>query len=390
MTVSRALRPARHAVGLVGAIYVAVGILSGPGSAQDAAAPPPPTVTVSTPLALEIVEWQEFTGQFRAVDVVEIRARVAGYLTMVHFQDGDVVAKDQLLYTIDRRPFEIALDIARAQVAQAVAAFDLSKTQLARTENLQRENVAARATLDERAAQADQAAGALQAAQASLAEAELNLSFTEIRSPIAGRISANAVTEGNLVTEGTSLMSNVVSETPIYFEFDMSEANYLAYVRAYRDGRMPSRRDDRVEVQARLFDEETFDRMGQLYFVDNQVDRSTGTIRVRARFDNADGLLTPGQFGILRMPASEPYTAILIPDQAVVSDQATKLVLTIGPDDTVVPKIVRPGPRELGLRIIRSGLDASDRIIIEGMARARPGAKVAPVAGEIVAGDGRR
>ncbi|HEU0222344.1 MAG TPA: efflux RND transporter periplasmic adaptor subunit [Paracoccaceae bacterium] len=369
------------------AAAAALALFAGTLAAQT---PPPPEVTVSAPLAKDLVEWQEFTGQFAATASVEIRARVSGYLMQVHFRDGAEVEKDQLLYTIDRRPFELALEAARAERAEAEAAKVLAEAQMARTESLQRENVAAVAALDERRAQLSQAEAQVRAADTAIAQAWLDLNFTEIRAPIAGRVSYNRVTEGNLVEEGATVLTTIVAEAPVWFEFDMSETNYLRYVRAYRDGRLASTRDESVEVQVRLFDEDGFDRIGNLYFVDNQVERSTGTIRVRARFDNEDRLLTPGQFGILRMPASELYTAILVPDEAVVSDQSNKIVLTVNDENIVVPKVVRAGPREFGLRIIREGLSAEDRIVINGVARARPGETVTPVAGEIILGDGRR
>lgn len=351
----------------------------------------PPQVTVARPVVKELAEWMEFTGQFVAVERVELRARVSGYLTEVHFEDGQVVEEGALLYTIDPRQFRIALEDAVARASEAQATVDLAEVQLSRTQRLTSDDFASRASLDERTAELGRARAVLAAAEAAVANAELNLSFAEVRAPIAGRVSFSQVTEGNLVVgggQGSTLLTTIVSGDPIWFEFDMSESDFLDFTREYRAGRLPTIRDG-IEVQVRLFDEDGFDRTGRLAFVDNAVERGTGTIRVRAVFANPDRILTPGQFGVLRIPATEVYPAVLIPDEALVSDQSNKLVMTLDANNVVVPKPVRPGPGEFGLRIIREGLDGSERIIINGLARARPGQPVDPVEGEIVLGDGR-
>ena len=378
--------PARHLAVVVG-LSTAL-IASGGALAQSG----PPQVTVARPIVKELAEWMEFTGQFVPVERVELRARVTGYLTEVHFRDGHLVKAGDPLYTIDPRPFRIALDDANARAAEAQAALDLAEVQLERTRRLTSDEFASRATLDERTAELGRARGALDAAKAAVASAELNLSFADVRAPISGRTSYSHVTQGNLVVgggQGATLLTTIVAVSPIWLEFDMSESDFLAFSREQEAGRLPTVRDETIAVEVRLLDETGFDRSGRLAFVDNAVERGTGTIRGRALFDNPDGLLTPGQFGILRMPASEVYPAILIPDGALVSDQSNKLVMTIDAKNVVVPKVVRPGPGEFGLRIIREGLDGSERIVINGLARARPGQPVVPVEGEIVLGDGR-
>ncbi len=370
------------------ALIAVAAFAAGPSLAQSG----PPQVTVAKPIVKELAEWMEFTGQFVAVENVEVRARVSGYLTEVHFTDGQHVAVGDLLYTIDARPFQIALENAKARAAEAQATVELADVQLGRTQRLTQTDFASRAMLDERIAELARATAVRDEAAAAVRNAELNLSFTEVRAPIAGHVSYNQVTLGNLIVgggQGSTMLTTIVSSSPIWFEFDMSEADYLAFARERRAGRLPAVDDESVEVQVRLFDEDGFDRSGRLSFVDNAIQRGTGTIRARAIFDNADDFLTPGQFGILRMPATEVYPAVLIPDGALVSDQANKLVMTIDANNVVVPKMVRPGPGEFGLRIIREGLDGSERIIINGLARARPGQPVAPVEGEIVLGDGR-
>jgi len=353
--------------------------------AQTAAAPPP--VTVSNPLQRDIVEWDEYTGQFAAVDYVEIRARVSGYLTEIHFADGEIVKKGDLLFVIDPRPFEIARDSAEAQIAQAQARLDLANSQLQRTSELRRSDFAPQSTLDERRAETRSATAALETARAALRSAELDLEFSHITAPVSGRVSQHLVSIGNLVSGGATgtptLLTTIVSLDPIHFFFDMSEADFLAYQRAVASGRLGSTRDSSLIAEVRLADETAWKRQGILDFVDNSVDRSAGTIRARAVFANPDFFITSGQFGRLRLPGSERYEAILIPDSALVTDQSRKIVMTVKDDGTVEPRVVRPGPIVDGLRVIRDGLGPKDIIIINGLVRARPGAKVTPQPGKI-------
>ena len=360
-------------------------LLRGSALAQSASAPP--MVTVSAPLRKEITEWQEFTGQFEAVDYVEIRARVSGYLTEIHFQDGQIVKQGDLLFVIDPRPYQATLASAKAQLAQASAQVDLATRQLDRSADLRKKDFEPAANYDQRVAELKVAAASAEAAKAAIQSAELNVEFTRIMAPVTGRISNHLVSIGNLVSGGegsaTTLLTTIVSLDPIRFDFDMSEADYLAYQRATAKGLMKSTRDNSVSAALRLTDEKGWPHEGHIDFVDNQVDRRSGTIRVRAEFANKDFFLTPGQFGRIRIPGSEPYEALLVPDAAVVTDQSRKIVMTVKEDGTVEPKIVRPGPSYENLRIIRSGLQPSDRVIIDGLLRARAGAKVTPQPGAI-------
>jgi RND family efflux transporter MFP subunit len=362
--------------------------LSGGAVAQNAPSAPPP-VTVSAPLQRDIVEWDEFTGQFAAVDYVEIRARVSGYLTEIHFTDGDIVKQGDLLFVIDPRPFEIARDSAQAQIAQAQARLDLANAQLQRTTELRRSDYAPQSTLDERLAEMRGATAALETARAAVRSAELDLEFTHITAPVAGRVSRHQVSIGNLINGGatgtTTLLTTIVSLDPIHFFFDMSEGDYLAYQRAVAGGRLGSTRESSLITEVRLTDETDWKRQGILDFVDNSVDRGAGTIRARAVFANPEFFITPGQFGRLRLPGSERHTAILVPDSALVTDQSRKIVMTVKDDGTVEPRVVRPGPMVDGLRVIREGLGPKDRIVINGLVRARPGAKVTPQPGKIEA-----
>ncbi len=355
----------------------------GPAAAQQGPMP----VTVASPLVQELVEWQEFTGQFAAVETVEVRPRVSGYLDSVYFQDGELVEQGQLLFIIDQAPFEAAHAAAEARLAQARARLTLADSQLDRARGLLANNNISRAAFDERQEELRAASAAVQEAEANLQLAELDLDYTVITAPIAGRIGRREVSVGNLVIGGaagsTTPLTTIVSVDPIRFEFDMSEAYFLRYQRAGAQSILESHRDGGVRVEARLFDEADWPREGRIDFVDNRVDRTSGTIRMRAVFPNPDGFLTPGQFGILRLPGSPRYPAILLPDQAILNDQDRRIVYIVNADNVVEPRVIRPGPRELGLRIIRTGLEPDDRVIINGLLRARPGAPVTPIEGTI-------
>jgi RND family efflux transporter MFP subunit len=358
------------------------------GAQQAMAAPPPPQVTVAAPLLKDIVEWNEYTGQFQAVEEVEIRSRVSGYLDKIHFNDGQIVAAGDLLFSIDPRPFEIAVSSAKAQLSEAKARLDLANAQLARAQQLRKGDNVSAAVYDERYQEMRAAAASVQVAEAALRDAELNLEYASMAAPIEGRIGARAVSIGNLVTGGsgpnTTVLTTIVSLNPIRLIFDISEAELLAYQRAVAEGRMSATVEKPIEVQAKLMDDTGWSLNGRIDFIDNQVDRGAGTIRVRAVFPNPDFRLTPGQFARIRVPASNRYPALIVPESALLNDQARKIVMTVAADGTVVPKVVRPGPnRGPELRIIRSGLEPADRVIINGLMRVRPGMKVTPQEGAI-------
>jgi RND family efflux transporter MFP subunit len=354
-------------------------------SAQPAA-PPPPAVTVSAPLQRDLASWTTFTGQFSAVDYVEIRAQVSGYLTEIHFTDGQIVHKGDLLFVIDPRPYEITLQQAAAQVLTAASSLDLANQEIVRTTELHRRDFASGELLDQRV-QAQRAAQAtLDQAKAAVRSAQLNLEFTHITAPLTGRISSHRASIGNLIGGGQSgatptLLTTIVSLDPIYLGFDMSEGDYLAYQR-YLQSQHSGNPIDHT-VQASLSDEQTWTRRGQLDFVDNQMDRSSGTIHARATLTNPDLFIAAGQFARLRLPTSAARPTLLVPDAAVSTDQSRKLVMTVAADGTVVPKPVEVGPLSGGLRIINAGLAPTDQVIINGLMRARPGTKVKPQPGSI-------
>ncbi|MCI0428929.1 MAG: efflux RND transporter periplasmic adaptor subunit [Rhodospirillales bacterium] len=333
------------------------------------------------PLVKDIVEWNEYTGQFQAVEEVEIRSRVSGYLDQIHFRDGQIVEAGDLLFTIDPRPFEITATSARAQLAEAKARLDLAEAQLSRAERLRKNDTVSAAVYDERFQEMRAAAASVEVAEAALRDAELNLEYARITAPIGGRIGAHAVSIGNLVNGGsgmgTTVLTTIVSLNPIRFVFDISESELLAYQRAVAEGRMSATPEKPIEVQGKLLDDGAWTLNGRIDFIDNQVDRGAGTIRVRAVFANPNLSLTPGQFGRIRMPASDRYSAMMVPESALLNDQARKIVMTVAEDGTVVPKVVRPGPsRGPELRLIRAGLEPTDRIVINGLMRVQPGMKV--------------
>ena len=349
--------------------------------------PPVPAVVVAAPVAKRIIQWDEYTGRFEAVAQVEVRARVSGFVDSVHFRDGQTIRQGDLLFTIDPRPFELTVEAARAEVERTKAQVVLAELEVERAEGLTRNQTITQRDVDTRRSNLAVARAGLASAEANLKTALLNLEWTQVRAPIAGRISDKRVDAGNLVSGGASgstLLTTIVSLDPIHFTFEASEADYLRYTRLAASGTRPSGRDNPNPVQVRLADETEWKREGQMDFVDNALNARSSTIRGRAIFDNKDQLLTPGTFGRMRLYGGE-IDAMLIPDASIVSDQTRKVVFTIGPENKVVPKPVTLGPIVDGLRVIRAGLTAQDRVIIQGLANpmVRPGVTVTPQPGEI-------
>jgi RND family efflux transporter MFP subunit len=345
-------------------------------AAQMPGAGGPPPVTVAKPIVKEIVEWDEFVGRFEATNAVEIRARVAGYLESAGFREGALVKEGELLFVIDKRPYQAAFNRAQAAVTAAQTRVTFARSDLERAENLTSRGVAAERTLEERRQQFQQAEADLLGARAALDQARLDLGYTEIRSPIAGRVGRRMVTEGNLVRANDTLLTTVVSLDPIHFYFEVDERSYLAYSRHV--GTRTTLGESRTQVFVGVADEKTLDRPGVLDFADNRLDSRSGTLQLRAVLDNKDLRLTPGLFGRVRIPGSPRYKAVLVPDEAISADQDRRIVLVVGEDGTVAPKVIRPGPREDGYRVVRQGLTGEESIVINGLQRARPGTKVTP------------
>lgn len=368
--------PVAAALLVVGALLP----LAGCGQEKQASEPPPPTVTVAKPVQRTVVDQDEYVGRFVAVDSVEVRSRVSGYLSEIHFTDGQMVHTGDLLFTIDHRPFQIVLDQMRANLAQARANLAFTEADLARGQELLHNKTITEQTYDQRTQAKRVAEASVAAQEAMVHSAELDLNdYSELRSPIDGRIGDRRVSVGNLVTGGnganTTLLATIVSVDPIRFEFTFDEQSYLRYQRfagtdlANGQGGMP--------VVLKLIDEADFQHTGKMDFVDNVIDRSSGTIRGRAVFDNPGGLFTPGMFGRIRLPGSAPYTALLIPDAAISSEQARKYVLVVDDGGIARQRYIVPGQLDDNMRVVKEGLTANDRVIINGLMRARPGVKVA-------------
>ena len=348
---------------------------------KQQAAPPPPEVSVMQPKQMEVQDEDDYVGRFAAINTVEVRARVSGYLEAVHFRDGSRVKQGDLLFTIDPRPFRNTLEQARANLAQALSNRDYAEQDFARAQQLVRDKTITEQTLDQRLQSLRNSRASVEANQALVKQAELDLQFTELRAPLDGRIGDRRVSVGNLVTGGaaggTTLLANIVTQNPIHFEFTIDESAYLRYKRMLGAPLETDANSTQIlPVSLKLIDEKTFSHQGRLDFIDNSIDRSTGTMRVRAMFENKDNLFTPGMFARIKLPASERYTALLIPEEAIASEQVRKLVMTVNADQIVMPKYVELGIASNGLRVIRSGLSAEDRVIVNGLMRARPGMKV--------------
>jgi len=350
---------------------------------QQRGAPPPPPVSVAKPVKRMVTDFDDYVGRFTAVNSVEVRARVSGYLDGVHFKDGQIVKQGDLLFTIDKRPFQNTLDQVKANRELANSNLVFTKADLERGQQLVRDKTITDQIFEQRAQAFRNAQALVNANAAAVRQAELDIGFTELRAPVNGRIGDRRVSPGNLVTGGTAgnttLLATIVSTDPIYFEFTFDEASFLRYERMAKTGNDIASRNAGVEVTLKLIDEHDFEHKGRMDFVDNVIDRSTGTIRGRAVFANPNNIFTPGMFARVRVPGSPPYEALLLPDAAIGTEQSKKFVLTVNADNTVVPKYVTLGQTTTdNLRVIKSGVAADDRVIVNGLMRARPGQKVTP------------
>lgn len=346
------------------------------------APPKPPLVTVGKPLIEDLIEWDEYTARFEAFAQVDVRARVSGYLTKVAFTDGQDVKPGELLFQIDKRPFERAVEQARAELEQARTKAENAKLDVERGRPLMERRVMSEKVFDDRSNVLREAEAAIKVAEAKVATAELDLSFTTMIAPIEGRIGRSLVTPGNWVSAGSAanatLLTTIVTQNPIAVYFDISESNYLKYRRLADASNGASGAATGARVELAMSDERTFAHAGTLDFIDNRLDAGTATMRARARFDNARGLFSPGMFARVRVAATPKRPTMLLPDAAIGTDQASKFVLVVSADGTVSRRVVKLGPLHGGLRVVREGIAASDAVVTNGLMRARPGAKVTP------------
>jgi RND family efflux transporter MFP subunit len=348
---------------------------------KQASAPPPSPVTVAHPVQRTVTDWDEFTGRFNAVEQVEVRARVTGFVLSVDFKDGAVIKKGDLLYTIDPRQYEAAAEQAQGQLDDAKAKVDLAQKELERAATLVKTQAISENILDQRNQALAGAKAAMLQAEGALKQAQLNVEFTRVVAPITGRVSRHLVSVGNLVQgseSGATLLTSIVSMDPIHIYFDVDERIYQRNSRLWFEGKRPSSRDTPNPVQITLTGEAKPSHDGKMDFLDNRFDVGTGSLRERAIVDNRDLSILPGQFARVRVIASSPYEALLIPDEAVASDQSRKIVFVVNADNIVEARQVTLGALDDGLRVIKAGLKAEDRVIVDGLQRARIGAKVAP------------
>jgi multidrug efflux system membrane fusion protein len=349
--------------------------------AEPPAPPPPPGVTVAAVPKRDVNEWDEFTGRLEAVDAVQIRPRVSGYIRKVAFDEGNGVRKGQVLFEIDPRPYQAALARAEAELEVARTRAQLAERDVVRAERLVAVQAISREEFDSRTAGQAEGAASVRAAAAAVASARLDLEWTKVRSPISGRVSRANVTEGNLVQSGgpdATLLTTVVSLDPIYATFEGDEQTYLRYVALARDGSRPSSRTHRTPIRLGLANEQGFPHEGYVDFVDNQLNPEAGTIRFRAVFSNKDGFFTPGLFARIRLEGNETRPATVVLDRAVGTDQDKKFVLVVKPDSTVDYRPVSLGRLLDGFRVVDSGLEPGERVVINGLQRVRPGMKVTP------------
>ena len=372
----------RNAVRLAAPLLIATFVASC-GERQPQGGPPPPAVTVAEPVKRTVFDYDEYVGRFTAINSVEVRARVSGYLDKLHFKDGQLVRQGELLFTIDKRPFQNTLDQARANLVQAQSNQAFTESDYTRGQQLVRDKTITDQTFEQRAQAFRNAKASVSNNEAAVRQAELDMEFTELRAPVNGRIGDRRVSPGNLVTGGTggntTMLATIVSTDPIYFEFTFDEASYLRYERLAKSGQDIASRNGSVQVALKLIDESDFDHEGRMDFVDNAIDRSTGTIRGRAVFANPNEVFTPGMFARIRVAGSPPYEALLVPDAAIGSEQARRYVMVIDGQDTARQKYVTIGQLTSdNLRVIKEGIAPDDRIVVSGLMQARPGQKVRP------------
>jgi len=357
---------------------VALLVVVGACSQKAPPAPPPLQVSVANPLSKDVVDWDEYIGHFEAPQSVELRARVTGQVTQVLFRDGQNVQEGQPLFIIDPQPYKAALDQARAAVESARATLQNAISIEARSAALEKTHAVSKEELETNQAQVRTATAALHAAQAATETAQLNYKWTTVRAPVAGRVSSRRVSVGDQIQSGTTLLTTVMSIDPIWFVFDGAESFYLKYLRQAREGQRQSSRDFANPIDIRLSDENGFSHRGKMVFVDNAIDTESGTIQAHAVVDNHDHFLTPGMFGRARLLGSGTYRAMLVPDEAIITEQSLKEVFVLARDGTITKRNVETGPEVLGLRAIKGGLASTDLVVLDHLSQLKPKMKVDP------------
>jgi RND family efflux transporter MFP subunit len=358
-------------------------LLASCGGNQAPPAPPPPQVTVATPLQREVVDWDDYTGRFVAAQDAEIRPRVNGVITAIYFRDGQDVAQGAKLFAIDARPYVAALQQAQAQVTKAQAALLNAQQVLARSDKLAAAQAVSKEELETNQAAVRTASADLAAARAAVSNAQLNLGFTTVRAPFGGRVSDRKVSLGDSVADGQTVLTRIVSLDPIRFEFEGAESFYLKNLRQAQRGERGSSRNTPNPVDIQLADESEYRWHGRMEFLDNAVDPNSGTIRAHAVVSNPNRFLTPGMFGRARLLGSGTYKAMLIPDEAIVTDQTRRVVYVVDKENKVSPRVVETGATVDGLRIVRDGLAPTELVVLNGLGQLRPGAVVNPQRGAI-------
>jgi membrane fusion protein, multidrug efflux system len=375
-----------NAVGMILATATLAGLIAG-CQKPSRPAPPPPGVTVANPLQKEITDWNEYTGRLTAVESVEVRPRVSGHIASIHFVEGQEVKEGALLFVIDKRPFEAEVNRAKARLSQAKAAQSLANANLERAKKLASTQVISKEEADVRVSEAMQADADVEQAIAQLDSANLQLGFTDVRSPITGIASRHLVTRGNVVQGGSgegTLLTTVVPHDPIYVYFEADEAAVISAIRRYFQGTQPGRGERASRpVEMQLSDEKNFPHKGEIDFVDNQLDPGSNTMEMRGRFENPDRFFTPGMFARVRVPSGGPQEALLVPEEAIVSDLTARFLWVLKSDGTVERRPVELGGRHGTLRVVRSGVAAQDKVVIKGIQTLRPDTKVTPHEGSI-------
>jgi RND family efflux transporter MFP subunit len=365
------------------AASLAIVVVTGCAAKKKPTPPPPATVFVSHPLQQKVVDWDDFVGRFEAIDSVDIRPRVSGYLQSIGFKDGQVVHRGQVLFVIDPRPYQAILDQQRGQEAHAVASLENARIELTRAEKLLAARAIPEQEYETRLATEQQASADLISAKAAVATAALNLGFTKVTAPLPGRASDRRVAPGNLVTQDSTILTNITDLDPIRFTFDGAESLYLKYERENQTGVRTTSRLHANPVEIRLQDQSNYTVKGKMDFVDNVIDANSGTIRGRAVVANPNFILTPGMFGHLRLLGSGAYDGLLIPDAAITPQQSDQIVYVVGADGKVEQRKIQTGPLIDGLRVVKTGIKADDEVIIDGVQRAKVGVKVTAKQGKI-------